>query len=195
MKEPIYALDDLKRSYYLNFAVRNKMPILLEDLFGSGVISKRKADLWVRQAKSSCQRFEKAHLEPLKKSRGEELQTVNDLAQAAECISQELLNDVPPQIRAQLDEMTCGDYLFYRSCGFGKFWNEVPLPEIVEILFGRFCQLVGEDKTGTFGVSIYDMSDQAVVYSSEEQVVQLMKCYDLEPCEKMRLVDGAWWCC
>lgn len=87
-----------------------------------------------------------------------------------------------------------GDYCFYRSCGFGKYWNEVPLPEIVEILFERFCQLVGENKSEKFAVAVYDMSDKEIIFSTEKQIDELRERYDLESCEKMFLENGAWHC-
>lgn len=194
MKEPIYALDELKRSFYLNQAVRENLHILLEDLIGANIIPEEKAESWRHLARKGFEEFSLQTLIPLRKSQGKELRTVEELSETAEQISRQFLEMVPKEIQKPLEERTQQDYCFYQRCGFGKFWNEVPLPEIVEILMNRFCQLVGEEQGGAFAVSIYDMSDAAIVFSSEEQVDRLMERYDLEPCEKMRMQNGMWFC-
>ena len=194
MREPIYALDELKRSFYLNCAVRQELSIILEDLFEEGTVGEDVARLWRPQAEASFRQFYEDYSKPLRESRGKELETVEAVSQLAEHMGQELLKSVPEQIQSRLDEMAQGDYCFYRNCGFGKYWNEVSLPEIVEILFDRFCQLVGENKAGEYAVAVYDMSDKEIIFSTEEEIDRLLERYDLEPCEKMFLKNGAWFC-
>lgn len=194
MREPIYALDELKRSFYLNCAMRQELPIILRDLFEGETVGEDVAELWRQQAEASFLQFNKDYCEPLRKSRGKELETVEAVSRMAEYIGQELLKSVPEQIQSRLKEMAQGDCCFYQSCGFGKYWNEVPLPEIVEILFERFCQLVGENKAGEYAVAVYDMSDKEIIFSTEEQIDGLLERYDLEPCDIMFLKNGIWYC-
>lgn len=194
MREPIYAFDELKRSFYLNCAIQQELPAILRDLFGKEAVGEEIAKLWRQQAEAAFLQFDNDYCEPLRKNRGKELETVEAVSQAAEHIGQELLKYVPEPIQSRLEEMAQGDYCFYRSCGFGKYWNEVPLPEVVEILFERFCQLVGENKSGKFAVAVYDMSDKEIIFSTEKQIDELRERYDLEPCEKMFLENGVWHC-
>lgn len=45
MREPIYALDELKRSFYLNCAMRQELPIILRDLFEGETVGEDVAEL------------------------------------------------------------------------------------------------------------------------------------------------------
>ena len=112
----------------------------------------------------------------------------------AEEITQKFETVIPAEVKEQLERLTCNDYYFYQSCKLGKFWNEVPLPEIVEILFERFCQLAGADENGEFAISVYDMSDSLITFSTEEEMDELLMKYDFEPFDKMFWCDGAWFC-
>ena len=136
----------------------------------------------------------KDYLQRLRMTAAREIDTVDELYEKAEEINSALEEFLPLELRTALMKTTQKDYCFYTSCGYGKFWNEVELPEIVEILFHRFCELVHIDKDGEYAVAVYDMSDREIVFSEEKQVDALMETYDLEPCEKMVKRDGAWFC-
>ena len=94
MREPIYALDELKRSFYLNCAMRQELPIILRDLFEGETVGEDVAELWRQQAEASFLQFNKDYCEPLRKSRGKELETVEAVSRMAEYIGQELLKSV-----------------------------------------------------------------------------------------------------
>ena len=192
--EPIYALDNLKRSYYLNYVMRMELSTFMKDLFGDMEGDLAKWNLWHSQAEEAHNFISCFYLDPLKKNRGKTLLSVEEVIQMASTITLKFQDAVPEEVQAQLEELSYSDYQFYQSCRIGKFWNEVPLPEIVRILFERFCQLVGANENGRFAVSVYDMSDSLIVFLKEKQVDMLIQKYDLEPFEKMWLRGGAWLC-
>lgn len=193
-KEPFYALDDLKRTYYIMIAIIFNLSTLMADLSQEIKADQNTQLLWRQQAQKGREVVYKDYLQRLRITAAREIDTVDELYEKAEEINSALEEFLPLELRTALMKATQKDYCFYTSCGYGRFWNEVELPEIVEILFHRFCELVHIDKDGEYAVAVYDMSDREIVFSEEKQVDALMETYDLEPCEKMVKRDGAWFC-
>lgn len=65
MREPIYAFDELKRSFYLNCAIRQELPAILRDLFGKEAVGEDVAKLWRQQAETAFLQFDNDYCEPL----------------------------------------------------------------------------------------------------------------------------------
>lgn len=194
-KEPIYFLDDLKRTYYIMSSLIHDMDILAKDLSGEIDINEEMQRAWREKAKEGRESIYRKYLEQLRTTSGRNIENVETLCDKAEEIRKGMETVIPIELREALCEAAQRDYCFYRSCGYGKYWNEVELPEIVEILFRRFCELVESDEEGEYAVSVYDMSDMEITFAEERQVDALMEQYDLEPCEKMVKNQGIWFCC
>lgn len=112
------------------------------------------------------------------------------------------------QAGAILEEMCQSDYPFYAQAGYGKYWDEVPLPGSIERLFATYVELSKEQFPGMLGVehanmalpdnavalSIYDLSNIAVVFENRNSLDIFLSKNSVEPSDIM-CWNGAGWQC
>ena len=99
-------------------------------------------------------------------------------------------------------------YPFYADAGYGLYWNEVPLPCCIEQLFTTFVELTKWQYPGMLGVehpnmalpdnaaalSIYDLSNIAVIFESETCLEEFLKENSVEPSDIMYWTGSCWQC-
>lgn len=110
------------------------------------------------------------------------------------------------QADALREEMSQSDYPFYAQAGYGKYWNEVPLPSCIERYFETYVELTKQQYPGMLGVersdmalpnnaaalSIYDLSSIAVVFGDESSLEMFLAENSVEPCDIMRWTGIGW---
>jgi hypothetical protein len=64
-----------------------------------------------------------------------------------------------------------------------KFWNELPLPEVVQIIFEAYINLAGlrYSSSSKYVVDIYDLSDQSFFFNTAKQMHSFLDAEDIAP--------------
>lgn len=117
-----------------------------------------------------------------------------------------LSRDFPQSAAAkEMAGMFDSDYPFYDDAGYGRYWNEVPLPGCVEQIFNRSVALEQGaepelilDRTGlTDGccsVSYYDLSEASIPFKSRAAAETFSKKYPTDTFRFETLHNGGWFC-
>lgn len=123
-----------------------------------------------------------------------------------------LSSDEPLGILFQeiLDDFEERDEKFYCEAGFGKFWDEVPLPPFIEAIFEEVVRelqkewpsLIGTEsmaakaglREGLCAISYYDLSNILLVFQDEDFAQAFSASFPIEPSEFLNFYDGCWQC-
>ena len=101
-KEPIYALDDLKRTYYIMIAIIFNLSTLMADLSQEIKADQNTQLLWRQQAQKGREVVYKDYLQRLRMTAAREIDTVDELYEKAEEINSALEEFLPLELRTAL---------------------------------------------------------------------------------------------
>lgn len=75
----------------------------------------------------------------------------------------------------------CIEYEAYTHDSYGrKFWNEIPLPAMVESFFEKAKELTGTNK-GSVYLESYDMSNAPIYFSTLKELYEVVEIFDFAP--------------
>lgn len=103
----------------------------------------------------------------------------NNIIKTKEEIIQKLEKEGIP-----VKELMTEDYEKYTDKYYHrKFWNEIELPEEVELYFRQFKRLTNTeyDSTKKYALCLYDMSDEDLFFETEEKVEAFIEEEDVAP--------------
>lgn len=98
---------------------------------------------------------------------------------AVRCFADDMLTLVPTEKQNEW----CSYELYTNAYHGDKFWNELPLPEVVQIIFEAYINLAGlrYSSSSKYVVNIYDLSDQSFFFNTAKQMHSFLDAEDIAP--------------
>lgn len=199
--KPIACLNALKRAYYMVHMMAysfNRWMEAVETTQSQQAIVYHMLKHWKREARFALKTVYPNLLSALQSSEGKELLDVRAVVNKTTEYTEALLFHLPKAIiKWTRDVEEKQNIAFYQACGYGD-WYEAKLPELVEILFRRFCQLVGaHTKTGhipetSYGIALHNLSDAMIIVPELAEAKAILEQYDCSPYSLMAFRHGEW---
>ena len=92
-----------------------------------------------------------------------------------------------------IDKLLNGDYDVYTHRHHGNaFWNEIPLPKIIEVALEKACEVYGIECNPIFKyeLRLYDMSDYAISFETENKLNEFVNKNDVAPASAFYILGG-----
>lgn len=199
-EDPIVCLSELKYMYYMIHMMAYTFKQWMESVETTQhqqTIVSYMLKHWEREARFALKTVYPALLDTLQFSTENDfdVQAVVDKAiEFTEALSSHLPKAVIEWVHEAEEKQNIA---FYQVCGYGD-WYEVKLPKVVEILFQRFCRVIGahtkseQISEGSYGIALYNLSDEMIIVPTLKEATAILEQYDCSPYSLMSFHQGNW---